>query len=241
MEFLKGISYNWRGLRMALRTPRLLTMGLIRFAIMLVATIGALTLLMAYHDQLMTMVWARPQSMWLVWLWYLVSWLIAVVLGVIAAVLAYVLAQLFFSIVIMDMMSSTTEKMVTGAIAHATETSLLRYFFFLIKQELPRAMLPLLATLLIMIAGWLTPLGPIVTVILSAIAAIFLAWDHTDLVPARRRLPLNDRLRLLRTHLSFHLGFGLWFLIPVANMIFLSFAPVGATLFALEILPPESD
>jgi len=42
------------------------------------------------------------------------------------------------------------------------------------------------------------------------------------------------QIAFLRRHLGFHLGFGLWFLIPVANLLFLSFAPVGATLFHVE-------
>jgi CysZ protein len=41
---------------------------------------------------------------------------------------------------------------------------------------------------------------------------------------------------MLRGQLSFHLGFGLCFLIPALNMLFLSFAPVGATLYYLEHL-----
>jgi CysZ protein len=38
---------------------------------------------------------------------------------------------------------------------------------------------------------------------------------------------------LLKT-LPFHLGFGLLFLVPVLNILLLSFAPVGATLYYLE-------
>jgi CysZ protein len=34
--------------------------------------------------------------------------------------------------------------------------------------------------------------------------------------------------------IPFHLGFGLPFLVPILNILFLSFAPVGATLYYLE-------
>ncbi|MBW2022400.1 MAG: hypothetical protein JRI51_05955, partial [Deltaproteobacteria bacterium] len=61
-----------------------------------------------------------------------------------------------------------------------------------------------------------------------------LSWDNTDLVPARRMMPFRERFKLLLKTLPFHLGFGLPFLIPGANIVFLSFAPVGATLYHIE-------
>ena len=91
-----------------------------------------------------------------------------------------------------------------------------------------------LLTLVIMAIGWLTPLGPIMAVVSSAIAAAFLAWDNTDLIPARQLLPFGRRFRFLLKTLPFHLGFGLLFLVPFANILFLSFAPVGATLYYLD-------
>jgi CysZ protein len=42
------------------------------------------------------------------------------------------------------------------------------------------------------------------------------------------------RFRFLLKTLPFHLGFGLLFLVPALNILLLSFAPVGATLYYLE-------
>jgi CysZ protein len=56
--------------------------------------------------------------------------------------------------------------------------------------------------------------------------------------------PFRERFKFLLRYLLFHLGFGLWFLIPVLNILFLSFAPVGATLFYLEqvdVTEPQKD
>jgi CysZ protein len=105
---------------------------------------------------------------------------------------------------------------------------------FLVRQEIPRSVIPILLTLIVMAVGWLTPLGPFTAVLSAAIAAAFLAWDNTDLIPARQLLPFGRRFRFLVKTLPFHLGFGIWFLIPFANILFLSFAPVGATLYYLE-------
>ena len=134
----------------------------------------------------------------------------------------------------MDQMSRITEKSVTGTVQEPGKMPMWQQFLFLIKQEIPRSTIPVLLTLLLIMFGWLTPLGPIVTIVSSAIAAIFLAWDNTDLIPARRLIPFNERFRTLRRTLPFHLGFGLLFLIPFLNILFLSFAPVGATLYYID-------
>ena len=85
-----------------------------------------------------------------------------------------------------------------------------------------------------MVLGLFTPFGPVLAIISSAIAVVFLAWDNTDLVPARRLYPFKQRFKFLLNSLPFHLGFGLLFLIPVLNIVFLSFAPVGATLYHID-------
>ena len=121
--------------------------------------------------------------------------------------------------------------------SHPTDektVSILKTFGYLISQEIPRTIVPVLLSILLMIAGWLTPLGPVVVVLSSAVAAVFLAWDNTDLIPARQFILFKTRFHLLLKALPFHLGFGLPFLIPVLNILLLSFAPVGATLYHLD-------
>jgi CysZ protein len=114
---------------------------------------------------------------------------------------------------------------------------LAQQFFFLIRQEIPRAIVPVVLLLLLSLMGWLTPLGPIIALLVSALAAVFLAWDNSDLVPARRMVPFNRRFRILRHSLFFHLGFGALFLVPLLNILLLSFAPVGATMYYIEEHP----
>ncbi|MFK5954249.1 MAG: EI24 domain-containing protein, partial [Desulfobacterium sp.] len=115
-----------------------------------------------------------------------------------------------------------------------SKMSLLKTLFHLIRQEIPRAIIPMLLMLLLMIMGFFTPLGPGVAVVSALAAGAFLAWDNTDLVPARRMNSFAIRFRYFKKNLLFHLGFGICFLIPWLNILFLSFAPVGATLFFIE-------
>ena len=90
-------------------------------------------------------------------------------------------------------------------------------------------------SLVLMIFGWFTPFGPVITLFSTGAAVVFLAWDNTDLVPARRYQPFRKRFRFLVKNLGFHLGFGLLFIIPVLNIFSLSFAPVGGTLYHVEM------
>jgi len=234
MNLISGIKYNIRGLGMGLKTPRLLLLGLIRFLVVIVITIAGASLILVYHQAILNFIWGKPQSNWILWLWYLLSWLLSAVLVGLSAVLSYLVSQILFSVLIMDLMSRITEASVTGTVQAPANIPMWQQFLFLIKQEIPRATIPVLITLLLIMVGWLTPLGPVITVVSSAIAVIFLAWDNTDLIPARRLVPFGERFRLLRGALLFHLGFGLLFLIPFLNILFLSFAPVGATLYFID-------
>jgi CysZ protein len=234
MDLISGIAYNLRGLRLALKTPKLLALGLLRFAVALLITIVAAGLIVVYHKEILGVVWAKPASQWILWLWYLVSWVLALFLLGLSAILSYLLSQILFGVLIMDYMSRITERMLAADEKKLEQASFVRQLIYLVKQEVPRTILPVLATLVLMVLGWFTPLGPVVAILSSAVTAIFLAWDNTDLVPARRFYPFKARLRLLGRSLSFHLGFGLLFLLPGLNLLFLSFAPVGATLYFID-------
>ena len=234
MNLFSGIKYNLRGLGMGLKTPKLLVLGLIRLFTVILITIFAAGLILVYHQTILSFMWSKPESQWVIWLWYLLSWLLSAILVGLSAVISFLASQILFSVLIMDMMSRVTEKKMTGNIQEPRKNPLWQQFVFLVKQEIPRATIPVLLALLLIIAGWLTPLGPIITILSSVVAVIFLAWDNTDLAPARQLVPFKERFRSLRRSLLFHLGFGILFLIPVLNILFLSFTPVGATLYYID-------
>ena len=233
-SLFKGLVYNLKGLRLGMKTPKLLVLGLSRVVVVMLITILSAGFILYYHQQILDFIWTRPASPWLIWLWHVVSWLLSAILSGLAVIVAYLVSQLLFSVLIMDWMSRITERMVTGAEKAGNQQPTLKQLFFLIKQELPRATFPLLLTMILMVLGWLTPLGPIVTIVSSALAAVFLSWDNTDLIPARRMEPFQHRFRFLLKTLPFHLGFGILFLVPLFNILSLSFAPIGATLYYLD-------
>ncbi len=228
------MKYNIKGFLFALKSPKLFILGMLRFTIVLLLTFVCLGMVLYWHDNLLNMIWIMPENSWLIYLWKIVSWLLFLVLGIISMVFAYIIAQLFFCVFIMDYMSRITEAMVLGKRPQTPNESWFLIFIYLIKQEIPRAIIPILISFVIMFLSLVTPIGPVIIVVSSICAALFLAWDNTDLVPARRMYSFKERLEFLKKNLMFHIGFGLLFLIPWVNILFLSFAPVGATLYYLD-------
>ena len=234
MNFVKGINYNFRGLFLGIKTPKLLFWGLLRFCVVVLITILSATLILVYHQDILSMIWTKPVSYWILWLWYLTSWILFFCLIGLAAVISYLVSQILFSVLIMDHMSRITELIHSGYVTEVKRVSVLKLFGYLVMQEIPRTVLPVIFSILLMIVGWLTPLGPVIMLFSSGVAAIFLAWDNTDLIPARQLVPFKTRFRLLLNAIPFHLGFGLPFLIPGLNLLLLSFAPIGATLYHID-------
>ena len=234
MGFLNGLLFNLRGLKLGLTTGKLLFWGLVRFVLLLLIMSVLTGLILAYHQDLMSLLWSKPESRWLIWLWHLVSWLASLFLIGLSAIVSFIISQVFFSALVMDHMARITEVQIAGTVTEPEKLPLWKLFGSVILQEIPRSVIPLTVSLLIMLFGWLTPLGPILTILSSALAILFLSWDNTDLIPARNLVPFKKRFGFLMKTIPFHLGFGLPFLVPILNLVFLSFAPVGATLYYLE-------
>lgn len=234
MSFYYGIKYNLKGVFFSLKTPKLLMLGILRFFVVLILTFFLSGLVLYFHDEILALIWKMPESGFLIYLWKAVAWILSFFLAAIAVVLAYLMSQILFCVFIMDYMSRITEVMVLGKNAEFEPDSWLVFFFYLIKQEIPRAIIPILISLLVMALGLFTPAGPLIVILSAITAAVFLAWDNTDLTPARQMLPFSQRFDFLKKNLMFHIGFGLLFLIPWLNIVFLSFAPVGATLYYIE-------
>jgi CysZ protein len=222
MGLIAGLQYNIKGVALSLTTPSLLILGLIRFAVVLLLALLLSGMVLYWHNDIFSMIWQ------------MVSWILTLILMALSMLAAYLISQIFFCVFIMDYMSRITERMVLGQEAPGADTSIFGVFFYLILQEIPRAVVPVLISVALMIIGLFTPLSLVIIAISSVVAGIFLAWDNTDLVPARRMLPFKERFEFLKKNLFFHIGFGLLFLVPWINIIFLSFAPVGATLYYID-------
>lgn len=234
MEIIRGLRYNLQGLRVGLTSGKLFFWGMIRFILVVFLAVVLAGIILTYRVELTELLWIKPSSPWSVWLWHVLMWFISLFLIAISAILSFLICQILFSAVIMDQMSKITEFRATGGIVQGKKLSLFGSLFHLIKQEIPRMFFPLLLSFLLLLLGWITPFGPLLAIASVLISILFLSWDNTDLVPARRSMTFKKRFRLLLSTIPFHIGFGLPFLIPVFNLLFLSFAPVGATLYYID-------
>jgi CysZ protein len=239
MGFIQGILYNLRGLKIGLTSGRLLFWGMIRFGLIVLITVFLAVAILSYRAELTEFLWMKPGSPWVLWLWHLLSWTVSLVLFALSAILSFLVSQILFSAILMDHMSRITERKATGTVQNGMEKGFWIHLLHLVRQEIPRLVLPLLLSLTLLVLGWVTPFGPIVTLFSAAVSAIFLSWDNTDLVPARRMVPFRARFRFLLGSIPFHFGFGLPFLVPGLNLLFLSFAPVGATLYYVDLQKEE--
>ena len=237
MDIYLGIKYNIKGLLFALKTPKLLFLGILRFVIILLITFAFIGLVLYWYDTALNLIWEMPESGFSFYLWKMVSWIVLAILAVISMFLAYIAAQLLFCVFIMDYMSRITEELISKQKPAPIRGSVFSLVIHLIKQEIPRTIIPLLISFGIMLISLLTPVSPVIIAISSIGAAIFLAWDNTDLLLARRMYNFKQRFGFLKQNLFFHIGFGLLFLIPWLNILFLSFAPVGATMYCLDKEP----
>ena len=234
MDIIKGIKYNLLGLSYGLQNRKLLFWGILRFIVVILIGLVFTIMIFSHYQEITNWIWSRPENKWLVVLWYITSWIMTLFLMGISAIFSYLISQLLFSVVIMDIMSRITELNITHQVKGPQKVNIWILFIYLIKQEIPRTIIPILISVFLIILGLFIPLGSILVVISSCLAIIFLAWDNTDVIPARRLEPFKSRFGYLIKTIPFHLGFGLPFLIPVLNILFLSFAPVGATLYYLD-------
>ena len=151
MEFISGITYNVRGLGLGLKTPKLLLLGFIRFAAVILITIFAASIILLYHKEILDLIWTKPESQWIAWLWHVLSWLLSFILVGISAVFSYLVSQILFSVIIMDYMSRLTARITRVHEKESEKRPLLKLWFYLSRQESPRTISPVVISLVIMV------------------------------------------------------------------------------------------
>ena len=99
MSLISGIAYNYKGLKLGLKTPKLLFLGLVRFVVIVMIAIVSAGLILSYHNEILSLIWAKPESSWIIWLWHVVSWLLTLLLMGISAVVSFLISQVLFSVI----------------------------------------------------------------------------------------------------------------------------------------------
>lgn len=242
-QYLHGVGLFGRGVRIYLRTPRLLVLGLIPTLLSAVLFAAVFGVLLRFLPDL-----ARAVT-WFAQDWSPAARTLAVVvagLGILAvALVVAVFAFTAVTLIIGDPFYERISDRVEHSLGGVVDEVDIGFWRGLWRGILDSARLFLLTTAIgvpLFLAGLLPLVGQtVVPVVGATVGGWFLALELVGVPLSRRGLTLADRRRLLRDHRMPALGFGtavfLCFLIPAGAVLLMPAAVIGGTLLAREALP----
>lgn len=234
MQLIFALKCHLDALTLVKHKKILAFLAALRFLILIAFIVIFSWVALSYNDTFLNYIWEKPSKILLTLVWYIVLIFSTIILLFAGAILAYIISQILFGILIADYMSALAEQIITGKQSEEKISFSLTYLIYLIRQEIPRTLFPLILSTSFMVFGWLLPLNFIWVILSSFLSCALMAWDYTDLVPARRSMPFKERLHMFKSNFVGHIVFGLPFLIPFVNVIFLSLAPISGTVFFLK-------
>lgn len=207
-------------------------------AVTLVLLVGLGVLLALYTDDLVARLVPRPDSAWLLPLWWL---------GVVAvALLAYVVGALTLPPLALTPLSDPLSELAEEACGGEpsppfTLGNLLRGTAAGLKLTLARLLLLAVGLVLLLPLHLIPGLGSLAYSLLATIWSLLgLTAEHVGAPLARHFHPTATVFRLLRERTALCLGFGaavqVVLLVPVINAFFLPLAIVGGTLLYLGLV-----
>lgn len=232
-DFFVGFSLPWRsvGLIRRHRTLRLLSLAMAAVTALLLLVLAGL--LFSWTDDLFARLVPRPESAWLLPLW----WLGVAAVGLLAFVLgALTLPPLALS-PLQDPLGEATEALHGGTTPPFSVKDLFVGTWIGLRHTLVRLGLTLLGVLLLLPLNFVPGLGSVVYGTLATLWGMFaLAAEHVGGPIARHRYPARTVFRLARERTALFLGLGaaVWLvlIIPVVNAFFLPLAVIaGAEAF----------
>lgn len=243
-QWLNGLALPFRALGF-LRRHRSLWPWAAAPAVVGVLLFGAVvTGAVVYADDLLALWWAEPagDGWWTVLLH--AAWsLLYVVLLLLGIASAYLVALLLGGVIASpfnDALSVRVEQVVTGETAPPEEVEMWTGVGRSLLSTLIVTLAYVVCAVPVLALNLLPGLGPIVaTVLNTGLAAVFLSLEYADVAFARYGLTWREKLRLLNTHRSLALGFGLstsallW--LPGINLVVMPVAVTGGTILALAL------
>lgn len=242
-ELAVGSSYLWRGFAL-LREPSLRAFVIAPVLVNVVVIVGLIWVFGNRLDLLLD-AWLAGLPGWLAWLEAVLWWL-----GILLAVLLFsYLFTLLANLIggpFNGVLSARVERLVTGRspesglgvareITDAIGGEIRRWSYYL-----GRASLLLLLTLVLF---FIPLVHAVIPLIWFTFGAFMLAFEYLDNPMGNRGMRFADKLATLRERRWLNLGFGgvttLVTMIPLANLVVMPAAVVGATLLWLEQIEPR--
>jgi len=243
-QWLNGLMLPFRALALLRRHRSLWPWAAAPAVIGILLFGGVVTGAVLYADDLLALWWAEPagDGWWIVVLH--AAWsLLYVVLLILGVASAYLVALLLGGVIASpfnDALSVRVEQVLTGKAAAPDEIEMWTGIGRSLLSTLIVTLTYVAVAVPVLALNLLPGIGPIMaTVLNTGLAAIFLSLEYADVAFARYGLTWREKLRLLNTHRSLALGFGLstsallW--LPGINLIVMPVAVAGGTALALAL------
>lgn len=243
---MAGVRYAVDGQRWMARHGRVWAWGMCPALITLAGYAAVLTLLVLRGGHFVA--WATPfAGGWHAPWRELVRWALTLLLfggGLLLAVLTFTAVTLLVGQPFYEKLSGRVER----AEGHEPpESGLPLWREVLVSVREGAVLLLWLATfgIPLFFLGFIPVIGQtVIPAIGFCVSGFFLTHELTAVALQRRRIPLRERLRLLRGRLGLALGFGvplvLLFLLPAVAVLAMPGAVAGATLLARDLLAPDA-
>lgn len=222
--FSGALSVLW-GFQKILRDPRLRTLAVIPLALTAATYLLMLGLTVYFSGEVLDLIWQKPSSAWLVWLWYVV--MVVMITGAIAifALLFNTVAELvggpFFDKMALHVLETHGLPGTEPGLIEGTVPDLVRSLMFL---------LPALSCALL---GLIPGVGVFFVVVGTAIGWIGLGSTAINPVLTLTRHNLSDRLQYTKKNAPTLLGMGAVIagvlLIPLFGVVVIPAGTVGAS------------
>ncbi len=229
-DFATGVEGYLRGVRWLVKRPAILVLLLVPLLFGILAFAGGMWAFWSLGNGWLTKLLMTWFSSWNDhWAWELAYVIVKALMwfSVLMVCLVGAVAVMgIFSSPIYELISSKIETDLLGESKHVVPWS-----------NLPRLLVgEAFKSMIVTIVPIILMLVPGVNLVAGLVAAFLLGWDFYDYPLARRGWSFSARWRFVRSEFWTVLGFGIWLVIPVVQILIVPMAIAGGTILNIEAL-----
>lgn len=229
--FLRGVRAYPQGIRWLRQHPRYGFYLLLPMIMGVFFLVGGLSLFATYDESLLQWL-SLSRTAADPWWWGILYYASKALLYVACIVLTILMSFLLMNIIaspIYEVISQAVERDFTGR--EPQDVGWRGLGKVMVSEAYKVIFILLLSVMLLLIPG--------VNLVSTLLTAFLVGWDFFDYPLVRRGWSFSERLRFVMKDGWAVFGFGLWLVIPFAQIVMLPLAVVGGTLLNLEALERE--
>lgn len=227
----RGLGTYLKGVKWLKEHPGYLALLAVPTLLGMIFLVGGITVFAAFDQQVLKWIlFEEPQSTWTIaWFVYQLCKMLLYLAMIVFTLAASLLLMNVFASPVYEHISLAVERDVTGQnVPGLGFMGSLRVMLVELKKVV---FILALSIALLLIPG--------LNVISTLVAAFLVGWDFFDYPLARRGWTFKQRLKLVGSDFWAVMGFGLWLVIPFAQIVMLPLAVAGGTMLNLESLKRE--